>query len=97
MLTPPDGSMRPVTVGVSAADNLDPAPACTIASVANSEAPPSGVDPDVTITGAFTLSLRASRLGAGLGRTYTITVRCTDYSGNAATAQLLVRVPHDSR
>jgi probable HAF family extracellular repeat protein len=97
VLTPPDGWMSPVTVAVSAADNLDPAPTCTIASVTNSEAPPSGVDPDVEITAALTLSLRASRLGTGLGRTYTITVRCTDYSGNAATAELFVRVPHDSR
>ena len=96
-LTPPDGWMRPVTVTVSATDDLDAAPMCSIASVTNGEAPSSGVDPDVEITGALTLSLRAARLGKGDGRTYTITVRCTDYSGNAATAELFVRVPHDSR
>jgi probable HAF family extracellular repeat protein len=97
MLTPPDGTMRPVSVAVTATDDLDPAPSCAIASVTNSEPPSSGLDPDVQITGSVTVSLRASRLGTGTGRTYTTTVRCTDASGNAATAQVFVRVAHDSR
>jgi probable HAF family extracellular repeat protein len=96
-LTPPDGTMRPVTITVSATDDLDPAPACAIASVSNSEPPLSGLDPDLQITGSLKLSLRAWRLGSGTGRTYTATVRCTDASGNAASAQVFVRVPHDSR
>lgn len=96
-LTPPDGTMRPVRITVTATDDLDPAPACAIATVSNSEPPASGLDPDVQVTGSLTMSLRAWRLGFGPGRTYTVTVRCSDASGNAATAQLVVRVPHDSR
>jgi len=96
-LTPPDGTMRPVTIAVTATDDLDPAPSCAIASVTNSEPPSTRVDPDVQITGSLTISLRASRLGSGTGRTYTTTVRCSDASGNASTAQLVVGVPHDSR
>jgi probable HAF family extracellular repeat protein len=96
VLQPPDGRMIPLTVSVSATDNMDPAPVCAIASVVSNEAP-SDSDADIQFTGAFTLSLRASRLGAGDGRTYTITVRCTDDSGNASTADVLVLVPHDNR
>jgi probable HAF family extracellular repeat protein len=96
MLQPPDGRMIPLTVSVSATDNMDPAPVCAIALVVSNEAP-SGSDADIQYTGAFTLSLRASRQGAGDGRTYTITVRCTDDSGNASTADVLVLVPHDNR
>jgi probable HAF family extracellular repeat protein len=96
-LTPPDGTMRLVTIAVTATDDLDPAPSCAIASVTNSEPPSTRVDPDVQITGSLTISLRASRLGSGTGRTYTTTVRCSDASGNASTAQLVVGVPHDSR
>lgn len=97
VLTPPDQRLIPVTVSVSATDNIDPSPVCAIASVTNSEALSSEPDPDVEITGALTLSLRAFRLGTGAGRTYTITVRCSDYSGNASTTDLVVQVPHDSR
>jgi hypothetical protein len=89
--------MIPVIVEISVTDNVDPAPACLIAQVTNSEAPATGVDPDVQITGSSTVSLRASRLGTGPGRTYTITVRCADFSGNVVTADSLVSVPHDSR
>jgi probable HAF family extracellular repeat protein len=96
VLMPPDGHMVPVSVSVSAIDNLDPAPVCTITNVTNSEAPTSGSDPDVQILDQFNLLLRADRLGTGIGRTYTITVGCHDLSANTATRQLTVSVPHDS-
>ena len=41
------------------------------------------------------MNLRAERSGKGRARTYTITVRCTDASGNSATKTVTVRVPHD--
>lgn len=87
--------MVSVSVSVSAVDNFDPSPVCAIASVTNSEAPASGDDPDVQIVDASTALLRAVRFGTGDGRTYTITAVCRDASGNAATTQLTVRVPHD--
>jgi probable HAF family extracellular repeat protein len=95
VLFPPTEQMVPVSVSVSAVDNLDPAPVCRIANVANSEGPTSGPDPDVQIVDAYSALLRSTRLGSGTGRIYTITVGCRDASGNTATTQLLVRVLHD--
>ncbi len=94
VLAPPNGRMVPVTVDVSVADDFDPAPACSITSVRNSEAPAWDRDRDVEVTGPLTVSLRARRFGSGHGRTYTIGVRCSDASGNAATSTALVHVPH---
>lgn len=96
VLQPPDGRLIPVSVSVSVTDNMDPSPVCAIATVLNSEAP-SSPDNDIAFTGALTLSLRAFRFGSGIGRTYTITVRCTDDAGNASTADVSVLVPHDNR
>jgi probable HAF family extracellular repeat protein len=58
-LWPPNGRMIPVSVNVTATDDFDPAPACAITSVLNSEAPSHGIDPAVRITGPLTVSLRA--------------------------------------
>ena len=57
--------------------------------------PGRGKTPDYEITGALTLNLRAERLGDSTDRIYTITVKCTDNSGNAATRTVSVIVPHD--
>jgi hypothetical protein len=54
-------------------------------------------DGDWVITGNLTLNLRAERLGTGTGRVYTISVQCTDPSGNSSTKTTTVTVPHDSR
>ena len=43
----------------------------------------------------FQILLRAERAGGGSGRTYTVTYRATDESGNAASAGSAVFVPHD--
>jgi hypothetical protein len=52
---------------------------------------------DWLVTGALTLKLRAEREGRGDGRTYVITVMCTDTSGNSASGTGTVVVPHDLR
>jgi hypothetical protein len=39
--------------------------------------------------------LRSERIGQNLGRIYTIVYTASDFSGNMATATVLVRVPHD--
>lgn len=96
VLTPPDGKMVWVHVNVQATDNFDTAPTCGIVSIRNSEAPAVGPDPDVQMLDGFNVSLRATRLGDGPGRTYAIVVQCTDFAGNASTAEALVRVPHDA-
>lgn len=96
ILQPPDGQLVPVTIAVTATDNMDPAPVCAIATVTSSE-PASSNEPDIEFTGALSVSLRAFRLGSGSGRTYTIAVRCIDDSGNSSTTDLLVLVAHDQR
>ena len=50
-------------------------------------------DFDWQIMGPLTVDLRAERSGTGLGRVYTITVRCTDTNGNLARSAVKVTVP----
>ena len=97
VLHPPDGRLVQIVVSASATDDIDTSPACAIVNVTNSESASGGLDRDVQLTGPLSVSLRASRLGTGGGRTYTIKIRCTDFSGNGATRDLFVLVPHDSR
>jgi hypothetical protein len=98
MLWPPDHKMVNVAVSVTATD-LCSTVTCKIKSVKSSEAAlakGSGhTSPDWVITGPLTVQLRAERSGQGSGRTYTITVECADTSGNKATRDVIVSVPHD--
>jgi parallel beta-helix repeat protein len=93
VLWPPNNKMVPVTVGVTAADDSDPAPACQITDVKSNEPG----DSDWIVTGPLSLTLRADRDGAGTGRIYSITVTCTNASQLGASAQVTVFVPHDQR
>jgi N-acetylneuraminic acid mutarotase len=100
-LWPANHRMVGVSVAVTATDNIDPAPVCSITSVSSNE-PASGLgDGDVandwSITGALTLNLRAERGGRTAGRDYTIDVTCADASGNSATTSVHVLVPRDQR
>ena len=63
---------------------------CQIISVISNE-PISGQD--WIVTGDLTLSVRAERSNKGTGRIYTITVACTDPSGNRSTKTVTVTVP----
>jgi hypothetical protein len=99
-LWPPNHTMTPVMVAVDVSDNCDEAPVCRIISVASNEPANSlgdgNTSPDWVITGPLTVELRAERAGPGSGRVYTITVQCTDASGNTgATREVLVTVAHD--
>lgn len=95
-LWPPNHKMVPVTVTVAATDNSGDVPTCQIVSVSSNE-PINGLGdgntaPDWQITGPLTVNLRAERSGKGTGRTYTITVACTDGFGNTSTAAVTVNV-----
>ena len=84
-LWPPNHKMVPVAVAVSVSDVCDASASCHIKTVASNE-PINGTgdgntDPDWVITGPLTVQLRAERAGNRSGRTYTITVECTDGSG----------------
>lgn len=91
--------MTRVTVAASVSDVCDAAATCQIASVSSNE-PVNGLGdgdtaPDWVITGALTVNLRAERSGTGSGRVYTITVQCTDASGNSSPKDVGVTVPHN--
>jgi hypothetical protein len=97
VLWPPNGRMRPVVVAVEARDECSAA-ACRIVAVESSEAAGNGTAADDWIlTGDLTLLLRSERDGRGEGRAYTITVQCSDESGNTSEQAVNVTVPHDAR
>jgi hypothetical protein len=99
-LWPPNHKMVPVAVTVDVSDVCDGTPSCGIVSVTSNE-PVNDIgdgntEPDWRVTGPLTVELRAERAGPLTGRIYTITVQCTDASGNrSATREVMVTVPHD--
>lgn len=90
-LSPPNHQMLPVTLGVTATDDVS-VPVCSITGVTSNEQPGPG-ETDWSITGPLTLRLRSERNGSGSGRVYSVEVRCVDDAGNAATASTVVLVP----
>ena len=98
-LWPPNHKMVSVAVAVNVTDICDVNPTCKIVLVTSNE-PVDGTgdgdtSPDWVITGDLTLTLRAERAGPKSGRVYTITVKCTDASGNSAQRAVTVTVDHD--
>ena len=81
---PPIGNMVTVTISVSATDDVDPAPACSLTGISG------GPSSDESVTGPFTGSVKA--VG---GRTYTFTASCSDASGNTSASSVDVQVPPD--
>ncbi len=90
VLSPPNHQLVPITISVTATDTCDPAPVSKIISITCNESSAPG---DARITGNLTATLAATRNPTGSGRVYTITVGCTDASGNASTASVTVSVP----
>jgi hypothetical protein len=100
-LWPPNHKMVPVTVTVDVTDICDASPSCQVISVTSHE-PINGkgdgnTTPDWRIVDDLLVELRTERSGPGSGRVYTLTVRCTDDSGNSAVRNVEVSVPHDQR
>ena len=94
VLWPPNGKIVPVALSVTVTDDSDPAPACQISSVTSNEPLEAS---DVSLTAPLSLSLRADRNGLGVGRIYSITVKCTNASQLSASSVVTVLVPHDRR
>jgi hypothetical protein len=102
VLWPPNHKMVPVTLSVTATDLCSSTVTCSIKTVTANETiskPGKGHNKsaDWMITGPLSLQLRAERAGKGHGRIYSVVVDCVDGSGNHATTNVVVRVPHDQR
>ena len=80
---PPNGKMVNVQVAVSATDDVDALPQCSLKSVVVSGGPAA----DGVVTGTFTASVRAEK-----GQSYTLKVVCRDAAGNASYASTTVCV-----
>jgi HYR domain-containing protein len=93
VLWTPDHKMVHLVISAEC-DDSGGATTVHIVDVASDES--AGKTADWEITGDTTLDLRAERDGSGDGRVYTITVECTDASGNSTTSTLTVSVPHDN-
>jgi hypothetical protein len=85
---PPDGRLVPVTIGGVTDPDGDPV-TVTATSVAQNEP---GHDSAITSSGA---SVRATRLGEGSGRVYTISFTASDGRGGSCSGAVRVTVPHD--
>ena len=84
----PNHKMVPVTISVSAIDNVDLQPSCSLTSIDATEAAPG----DAVITGTLTASVLSDKDSRGNARVYTLTVTCSDASHNASTGTVTVQV-----
>jgi probable HAF family extracellular repeat protein len=85
----PNHHMEPVTVSVTATDNVGASPSCSLTSVSATEASAA----DAMVTGQFTASVLAEKDSRGTTRVYTLTVSCSDAAQNVATGEVTVQVP----
>ena len=83
---PPNNKMVPVSVYVTASDEVDDAPSCSVTSI--SGAPSSDYD----ITGRSTANVRATKNDDGSTRVYAVKVTCTDAAGNRSTSVARVAI-----
>lgn len=93
-LWPPDDKLVQVAL-VTASDAASGLASFTVTGTSNE---PPDKDPAIIITGGanqYTIQLRASRLGTGTGRVYTLNAVAKDMAGNTATASATCTVPHD--
>jgi hypothetical protein len=109
VIWPPNHKKVLVTVTVDATAVCGP-PVCKIVAITRDERSKGWGDAarerdddnnnarrDARIVGPLTAEIRAERAGGSHGRTYTITVECTDTAGNATRKDTQVFVPHDRR
>jgi len=100
VLWPVSHKMVPIRIDYAAADDRGKAPDCVL-SVASSEKTDGKGDgrtaTDWQVIDAHGLWLRAERSGTGNGRTYTVTVACTDRVGGTSTRSVTVTVPKSQK
>jgi hypothetical protein len=91
--------MRNVSINYFASDNCGPA-SCSLDVSSNEPVTGTGEGdsaPDWVILDDHHVQLRAERSGQGHGRVYTITVNCSDASGNISTQKTSIVVPDNLR
>ncbi len=93
VISPPNHQMVPVTVSVAASDSCDPAPVSRIISITSNDPQPG----DNQITGDLTASVLAAKTSSGDAKVYTLTVQCTDASGNNSSGTVTVTVQKNGR
>jgi len=96
-LWPPNHQMIDVEVNYNASDSCS---AVTCVLTVSSNQPINGTgdgntSPDWQVIDAHHVRLRAERAGTADDRIYTITLTCTDASGNKTVKQATVLVPHN--
>jgi hypothetical protein len=98
VLWPVNHKMRNIAVTYSSSDNCPGTVTCTLSVTSNEHMNGAGdgnTGDDWEIVNNHAVKLRAERTGGGMGRVYTITIRCTDQAGNTGVATTTVAVPHD--
>jgi hypothetical protein len=95
---PPNKKMVQVAT-INAGDALSGIATGSLRVSASSNEPSNPANPDVAVipngSGGFIVQLRADRLGAGTGRTYTVNASAADLAGNTVNATSTCTVPHD--
>ena len=94
VLWPPNHKMVDIMVNYDSTDNCEVN--CRLNVVSNE--PDDGLGDgdtanDIEILDAHRVRLRSERSGRGSGRVYTITIICTDNTGNSVTKTVTVTVP----
>jgi hypothetical protein len=92
VLWPPDHRLVPITPAFISTDNCDPNPVVSLIGVSSSEPTDPG---DIVITNNNVALVAAERAGYNPGRTYTLSYRATDASGNSTDRAATVNVPHN--
>ena len=98
VLWPPDHKMVDITVNYVSTDNCPVN--CILTAVSNE--PDNGLGDgdtphDIEIVDAHHVRLRSERSGLGSGRVYTITITCTDDTGNSTIKTVRVKVPKNQK
>jgi 6-phosphogluconolactonase len=94
-LWPPNLKLVDVSVNYEVAAACGEPASCTLSVASNERVNNDHTSPDWVVLDAHRVELRAERSGAGTGRIYNITIRCTDTRGKSATQNTAVTVPHD--
>lgn len=95
VLWPANNKMVAIAASITATDACS-APAVTFESIVSNETLGAGDIADAAAgTDDRSFSLRATRRGQGVGRTYTVTYRAADAAGNSSVRTAVVQVPHN--